>query len=88
MSRFADLSESDIQQLLEGKDAKKTSDIIRSSVKTFTEYCVQKDLQNILSMDLKNEDELARLNETLKSFYAEIRQVNLPSFFVVAFFLF
>ncbi|XP_072033396.1 uncharacterized protein [Amphiura filiformis] len=67
--RFAVLSEVDLQNILDGKDAKQTKKIVEKAVVTFYSYCASKGNDITEIEQLKEED----LCIFLRQFYAEIR---------------
>ena len=68
-SRFAELSEKDLQTIVDGKDAKQTKAVIQKAVGIFSTYCGTKDLAIVEAEQL----ETNKLCIILRRFYAEIR---------------
>ena len=66
-SRFEDVNEEILGELLENRDSASTKKVIRGSVKILEDFCKEKNIQNVL--DLPSE----QLNQTLKLFYAGAR---------------
>ena len=81
-ARFATLSERELGSLLESKDSKNTKTVIKTSLKIFADYCMEKGVESVLSMEFTGDKskELEQLNDTLRSFYAEVRQVIITFF--------
>ena len=81
-ARFATLSERELGSLLESKDSKNTKTVIKTSLKIFADYCMEKGVESVLAMEFTGDKskELEQLNDTLRSFYAEVRQVIITFF--------
>ena len=73
MSRFAQTTEDDLRDLLENKDSKETKKVLRMAKKILEDYLCSKG-ENV-AVILSGEDKPS-LCQTLRKFYAEIRQVN------------
>ena len=67
--RFAELSEKDLQNILDGKDAKQTKAVIDKAVGIFSTYCCTKNL-DIAEVEQLDVSDLCNI---LRKFYAEIR---------------
>ena len=72
-NRFPSLTEADISLLIEGKDAKKTKQVVKMAVAIFEKYCQQKNINITEDTTIHVPNSL---NQTLRQFYAEVRQVN------------
>lgn len=64
-SRFADVSQDDIDELLERRDSKSTKNVIKGSLSIFDNYCLEKNI------DFPTE--AGELNSLLKKFYTAVR---------------
>ena len=71
-SRFATLSEKDLNLLLDDKDAKSTKRATKSALKDFHQYLKDKKADEPQTKDM--------LANVLKLFYAEARKANGPSY--------
>ena len=71
--RFASLSDVDVEDILQDKDAKNTKSVIRSSTKILSDYLKEKN-GDITSLDELNHIELDVLNSMLRRFYGEVRK--------------
>lgn len=74
MTRFVNTSDAEIEELLEGRNSKNTSNIISTAVKIIRDYLEDKAI-NISVEDYGN-DSNEKLNSVLRKFYAELRKKN------------
>ena len=69
--RFASLSEAELQQIIDGKDAKSTNNSTKYAVKIFRDYLKDKQLPEDFENLTKQE-----LDSHLRCFYGEVRNTN------------
>jgi hypothetical protein len=69
--RFANLSEAELKQITDGKDAKSTNNSTKYAVKTFRTYLKDKQLPEDFENWTKQE-----LDSLLRCFYAEVRNIH------------
>lgn len=74
MTRSVNPSHAEIEDLLEGRNSKNTSNVISMAVKIIRDYLEDKAI-NISVEDLEN-DSNEKLNSVLRKFYAELRKKN------------
>ena len=70
-SRFASLTASDIDDLVESKDSVSTKKATRAAVDLFRKYLVNKNMQEDF-LSSSNEE----LNDILEKFYVEVRKID------------
>ena len=69
MSRFANVSDEELRNLVKEKDAKRTQKASDQSWRTFESYCKEKSIVFDINTVSKHE-----LNNILKTFYLEVRK--------------
>ena len=71
-NRFATLAESELKQILDDKDSKKTKDVVKYALRIFDSYCAEKGI-NIIKIETKTAQDLCSF---LRVTYAEVRRGN------------
>ncbi|XP_072182398.1 uncharacterized protein [Diadema setosum] len=71
-NRFATLTETDLSDILDNKDAKKTKDVIKYALRILESYCSEKGI-GLTDVESKSAQDLCRF---LRTFYAEVRRGN------------
>ena len=77
MARFASLSDSDFDQILEDRDSKNTKSVIKIAVKVLNDYLIEKndEIASVDELDL-SDTSVDIVVATLKRFYGEIRKAD------------
>ena len=77
MARFASLSDSDLDQILEDRDSKNTKSVIKLAVKVLNDYLIEKngEITSVDELDL-SDTSVEIVVATLKRFYGEIRKAD------------
>jgi hypothetical protein len=77
MARFASLSDSDLDQILEDRDSKNTKSVIKLAVKVLNDYLIEKngEITSVDELDLSGTS-VDIVVATLKRFYGEIRKAD------------
>ena len=77
MARFASLSDSDLDQILEDRDSKNTKSVIKLAVKVLNDYLIEKngEITSVDELDL-SDTSVDIVVATLKRFYGEIRKAD------------
>jgi hypothetical protein len=77
MARFASLSDSDLDQILEDRDSKNTKSVIKLAVKVLNDYLIEKngEIGSVDELDL-SDTSVDIVVATLKRLFGEIRKAD------------